>query len=85
MHFGAAISAHHRPVYYLADSNIQHNIISFDVNEQLMIKVQKTHKVKVRARPYIQRHLVNVTRPDILATQIKKGKYYLRQLVMGLR
>ena len=41
-----------------------HNILSFDVNEQLMIMVQTTHKVKERACPYLQRCLVNVTRPD---------------------
>ena len=39
-------------------------ILSFDVNEQLMLKVQKMRKVKERARWYVQRRLVNVTRPD---------------------
>ena len=38
--------------------------LSFDVNEQLMIMVQTTNKVKERARPYLQQRLVNVTRPD---------------------
>ena len=28
-------------------------ILSFDVNEQLMIKVQKMHNVKERARPQL--------------------------------
>ena len=37
-------------------------ILFFNANEQLMIIVQKTHKVKERARPYLQRRLVNVTR-----------------------
>ena len=40
------------------------NILSFDVNEQLMVIVQKTHKVKERGRLYLQQRLVNVTRPD---------------------
>ena len=40
------------------------HILSFNVNEQLTIMVQKKYKVKERARPYWQRHLVNVTRPD---------------------
>ena len=39
-------------------------ILSFDDNEQLMIMVQKMHKVKERARPHLQRHLLNVTWPD---------------------
>ena len=39
-------------------------ILSFDVNERLMIMVQKKYKVKERARLYWQRRLVNVTRPD---------------------
>ena len=39
-------------------------ILSFNVNEQLMIMVHTTHKVKERARLYLQRCFVNVTRPD---------------------
>ena len=39
-------------------------IISFDVNEQLTIKVKKMCEVKEGAHLYIQRRLVNVTRPD---------------------
>ena len=39
-------------------------ILSYNVYEQLMIMVQKMHKVKERACPYLQRRLVNVTRPD---------------------
>ena len=43
------------------------HILSFSVfsaNEQLMVVVQKTHMVKERAHSYLQRRLVNVTRPD---------------------
>ena len=40
------------------------HILSFNVNEQLTIMVQKKYKVKERARLYWQRRLVNVTRPD---------------------
>ena len=39
-------------------------ILPFNDNEQLLILEQKAHKVKERARPYLQRCLVNVTRPD---------------------
>ena len=39
-------------------------ILSFDVNEQLITIVQKTHKVKERPRPHLQRRLVNVTKPE---------------------
>ena len=45
------------------------------LNEQLMIMVQKMHKVKEWARPYLQRRLVNVTRPDkkgLSETRIKQ-------------
>ena len=37
---------------------------SSDVIEQLMIMVQKMHKVKERACPYFPRHIVNVARPS---------------------
>ena len=36
-------------------------ILSFDVNEQLMIMLQKMHKEKERARLYTQWHIVKVT------------------------
>ena len=39
-------------------------ILSFDVNEQRMIMVQKTHKVKERTHPYLELRLVNVTKQD---------------------
>ena len=54
------------------------NILSFDVNEQLIIMVQKTQKVKERARPCLQRRLVNVTRPDEWSLNFKnkwKGQF----------
>ena len=41
-------------------------ILSCDDIERLMIMVQKTHKVKERARLYLQWRLVNVTRPDTI-------------------
>ena len=40
------------------------NNLSFNVNEQMMIMVQMTHKVKEKACPYLQRRLLNVTGPD---------------------
>ena len=39
-------------------------ILSLNLMEQLMIKVQKTNEVKERERPYLQRRLVLVMRPD---------------------
>ena len=39
-------------------------ILSFAVNEQLMIMIHKKYKVKERALPYLQWHPVKVTWPD---------------------
>ena len=35
-------------------------ILSLNINKQLMIMVQKTHKLKERACPHLQRRLVNM-------------------------
>ena len=51
-------------IYIINEFHYKFISFSFHVNEQLMIKVQKMSKVTERARPFIQRRLVNVTRPD---------------------
>ena len=48
----------------VASNSMNEYILSLDVNEQLMIMVQKKQKVKERACQYLKQHLVNVTRPD---------------------
>ena len=58
-------------------------IISFDVNKQLMIMVQKTHKVKEGACPYLQRRLVNVTEPDKWSHNTKLISMYTGDLNTG--
>ena len=45
-----------------------HCFLSFDVNEQLMIKVQKLCKIKERARPYVQQNLVWLDQNNDLIT-----------------
>ena len=52
----------YRTIYNLTTcSTFDHLILSFDVNKQLMIIVQKTHKVKESWPAYLQVRLVNVT------------------------
>ena len=61
-------------------------IISFDVNEQLLIMVQKTHKVKETARQFLQRSPVNATWPDKWScnTGIQLSICLLQQYAMSL-
>ena len=50
--------------YSVRPFSVVHWHCKSEYNEQLMIMVQKTHKVKERARPYLQQCLVKVTIQD---------------------